>query len=58
MLAYLIVVVSLAGWAFSNVLPRHSKFQEPLRFTDNDSFQISIFEDLHTGEGIFRLEEI
>ena len=58
MLAYSIVVVSLAGWAFSNVLPRHSKFQEPLRFTDNGSFQISILEDLHTGEGIFRLEEI
>jgi hypothetical protein len=51
MLAYLVVVVSFAGWAFSNALPRHSKLQEPLRFTDNGSFQISIFEDLHTGEG-------
>jgi hypothetical protein len=51
MLTYSIVVVSLAGWAFSNALPRYSKIQEPLRFTDNGSFQISIFEDLHTGEG-------
>ena len=51
MFAYSVIVVSLAGWAFSNVLPRHSMFQEPLRFTDNGSFQISIFEDLHTGEG-------
>ena len=51
MLACSIFVVSLAGWAFSNVLPRRPKLQEPLRFTDNGSFQISIFEDLHTGEG-------
>jgi hypothetical protein len=58
MFAYSIVVVSLAGWAFSNVLPRHSKLQEPLRFTNNGSFQISIFEDLHTGEGTCYLENI
>ena len=58
MFACSIVVISLAGWAFSNVLPRHSKLQEPLRFTDNGSFQISIFEDLHTGEGTCCLENI
>jgi len=58
MIAYSIVVLSLAGWAFSNVLPRHSKLQEPLRFTDNGSFQISIFEDLHTGEGTDHLTSI
>jgi hypothetical protein len=52
MFAYSILVISLAGWAFSNALPRHSKLQEPLRFTSNGSFQISIFEDLHTGEGL------
>jgi hypothetical protein len=51
MLAYSIIVVSFAGWALSNVLPRHPKLHEPLRFTDNGSFQISIFEDIHTGEG-------
>lgn len=58
MLAYSIVVASLAGWAFSNVLQRHSKLQEPLHFTDNGSFQISIFEDLHTGEGTCCLANI
>lgn len=55
MLAYSIIVVSFAGWALSNVLPRHPKLQEPLRFTDNGSFQISIFEDIHTGEGTYYL---
>jgi hypothetical protein len=55
MLAFSIIVVSLAGWALSSVLPRHPKLQEPLRFTDNGSFQISIFEDLHTGEGTWNL---
>jgi uncharacterized membrane protein len=52
MLSFSVVVVFLVGWAFASVLPRPSKLQEPLRFTDNGSFQISIFEDLHTGEGI------
>ena len=53
MLAFLILVVFLAGWTFASVLPRPSKLQEPLRFTENGSFQISVFEDLHTGEGDF-----
>jgi hypothetical protein len=51
MLAFTTVSVFLAGWTIASVLPRPSKLQVPLRFTENGSFQISIFEDLHTGEG-------
>jgi hypothetical protein len=51
MLALSIFVVAFAGWTFASVLPRPSKLQQLLRFTDNGTFQISIFEDLHTGEG-------
>lgn len=52
MLALLFVVVLFACWTLASVVSRPSAFQEPLRFTDNGSFQISIFEDLHFGEGI------
>lgn len=51
MIALSLTAALFAGWAFSSVLPRPSKLVEPLRFTDNGSFQISIFEDLHVGEG-------
>jgi hypothetical protein len=51
MLAISLAVSLSAGWTLANISPRRSAFQEPLRFTDNGSFQISIFEDLHFGEG-------
>jgi hypothetical protein len=51
MLAISLAVVSLAAWTLASILPRRSVFEEPLRFTDNGTFQISIFEDLHFGEG-------
>jgi hypothetical protein len=51
MLAISITVISLAYWAFAGVVPHGETFDEPLRFTENGTFQISIFEDLHFGEG-------
>jgi hypothetical protein len=51
MLALTIIVVSLACWVFAGVVPYGEAFDKPLRFTENGSFQISIFEDLHFGEG-------
>jgi hypothetical protein len=51
MLAISLTVILSAASALASILPRRSVFEEPLRFTDNGSFQISIFEDLHFGEG-------
>lgn len=52
MLALAITLVGFAGWTLASAVSRSiSALQEPLRFTDNGSFQISIFEDLHFGEG-------
>ena len=39
-------------WAFAGVVPNGHFHNKPLRFTDNGTFQISIFEDLHFGEGM------
>lgn len=54
MLTLLSMIVVSVGWTLANVVSRSSVVQEPLRFTDNGSFQISIFEDLHFGEGTHR----
>jgi hypothetical protein len=51
MLAISLTVILSAAWTLASILPRRSVFEEPLRFTDNGTFQISIFEDLHFGEG-------
>ena len=53
MLTLTFAVVSFGYWAFAEGRPRYSPFDEPLRFTENGTFQISIFEDLHFGEGMF-----
>lgn len=53
MLTFTFAVVSFGYWALVEGRPRHIPFDEPLRFTENGTFQISIFEDLHFGEGMF-----
>ena len=55
MLTIPLTVVLFVGWAISSTLPGRSLIQEPLRFTKNGSFQITIFEDLHFGEGMLFL---
>jgi hypothetical protein len=52
MLALTFAVVVFACWALGGLVPQANAFNEPLRFTENGTFQISIFEDLHFGEGM------
>lgn len=52
MLVLTLAVVLSTGWTLASVLHHPSTFDQPLRFTENGSFQISIFEDLHFGEGM------
>lgn len=42
--------LSAARPAFPDVLQRRSSWTAPLRFNDDGTFQLSIFEDLHFGE--------
>jgi hypothetical protein len=42
-------------WAFAGTVTFEDSFEKPLRFTENGTFQISIFEDLHFGEGVSAL---
>jgi hypothetical protein len=55
MLALTFVVVLFTCWALGGVVPHGKVFNEPLRFTESGTFQISIFEDLHFGEGMSAL---
>ena len=52
MLALTLVFILFACWALAGVVPHGKTFNEPLRFTKDGTFQISIFEDLHFGEGM------
>lgn len=52
MFALLLAICSLAYITFANVLPGRQVLHEPLRFTEDGSFQIAIFEDLHFGESM------
>lgn len=52
MFAILLALCSLAYFTFGNVLPQRWVQQEPLRFTEDGSFQIAIFEDFHFGESM------
>ena len=51
MLSLTCIVVFFACWALADGFTNRTALDEPLRFTDNGTFQISIFEDLHFGEG-------
>jgi hypothetical protein len=55
MLSLAIIITSFAYWTLAGVFPHGQSFDKPLRFTENGTFQISIFEDLHFGEGMFDL---
>jgi len=53
MLAALIIVGCCAVWTLAGVIPQGNwTLREPLRFTKDGTFQISIFEDLHFGESM------
>ena len=58
MLALTFISVLFACWALAGVVPYGKPFDKPLRFTENGTFQISIFEDLHFGEGMSSLTTI
>lgn len=54
MLAALIAVALFAVWTLAGVIPQSNRtLREPLRFTKDGGFQISIFEDLHFVESMF-----
>lgn len=50
MFAILLAVCAFAYLTIESVLPHLNGLQAPLRFTDDGSFQITIFEDTHFGE--------
>jgi hypothetical protein len=50
-MALVLAVVFFACWALAGVSHGDTS-NKPLRFTENGTFQISIFEDLHFGEGM------
>ena len=58
MLALTLVVISFACWTLAGVVPHGKPFDKPLQFTENGTFQITIFEDLHFGEGMSSLTTI
>jgi hypothetical protein len=58
MLALTLVVISFACWTLAGAVPHVKPFDKPLQFTENGTFQISIFEDLHFGEGMSSLTTI
>ena len=58
MLALTFIIVLFSCWALAGVVPCGKPFDKPLRFTENGTFQISIFEDLHFGEGMSSLTTI